>query len=222
MAAYRGHVVLKGSKETLESIQGHLKFSRKVLDPLKVREPLAVTRMVKPVVLDYQGPPWCLRSYLLAVPVWPYPLFSQVSWASRVLHRWAVTLEDVVSHPPTPHQQCRDGWVDGLECLRYQVTIPEARPDSLINGDLPVKFLSDGNPGELASVEVLVHAPKHNLSAVRPLLATEDKGKKTPGEQPIPVVGGQLAIFRRKHLLSSFSNGGFLKTDSVSLRLGAS
>lgn len=98
-----------------------------------------------------------------------------------------MTLEEGL--PPTLYQQCRDGWVDGLECLRYRVTLPEARPDSLVNGDLPIKLLGDRNPGELASVQVLVHATEHNLPAVRPLLATEDQRKKSPGEQPIPMVG---------------------------------
>lgn len=49
--------------------------------------------------------------------------------------------------------------------------------DSLIDADLPVEVLGDGNPGELPSVEVLVHTSKNNLSAIRSLLATEDKRK---------------------------------------------
>lgn len=61
------------------------------------------------------------------------------------------------------------------------MTLPEAWPDSLVNGNLPVELLSDGNPGELSRVEVLVHSSKHNLSTIRPLLATEDKRKKGEG-----------------------------------------
>lgn len=50
--------------------------------------------------------------------------------------------------------------------------------DSLINANLPVEILGDRNPGEVPSVEVLVHTSKNDLSTVRSLLATEDKGKE--------------------------------------------
>lgn len=91
-----------------------------------------------------------------------------------------------------------------MQCLRYQVTLPETRPHSLVNGNLPVELLSDRNPGDLPSVEVLVHASKHNLPTVRPLLATENKRKKGRGEQQKNSGGGPLTIFRGKHLLPSF------------------
>lgn len=60
---------------------------------------------------------------------------------------------------------------------REGYTPQDPTTDSLIDANLPIEILGDRNPGDLPSVEVLVHTSKNNLSTIRSLLATEDKRK---------------------------------------------
>lgn len=61
---------------------------------------------------------------------------------------------------------------------REGYTPQDPTTDSLINANLPVEILGDRNPGEVPSVEVLVHTSKNDLSTVRSLLATEHRRKE--------------------------------------------
>lgn len=62
----------------------------------------------------------------------------------------------------------------GLDGLRGCLEAQGPTTDSLLDVNLPVQLPSDRNPGDLSSVQALVHTSKNDLSTLRSLLPTED------------------------------------------------
>jgi hypothetical protein len=93
--------------------------------------------------------------------------------------------------------------------------------NSLLDFNLPVKFLGDRGPVDVPFVQAVVHTPEDDFSPIlRAFVAARDKGKSKSGRRCRKGHLCQVVTFRGKQSSFRASDQGSLMTGCIPLRMG--